>query len=81
MPSMPVSLIWTIQTSTDRVNFLQKLTGALRYTPEDVLAHEKIMKLVPTFRSTLTAFAADPPLLQAFITKVSAYMRSYLLLG
>jgi len=36
--------------------------------------HEDVMKLVPTFKTTISKFAEDPVQLEAFVAYVSAYM-------
>jgi hypothetical protein len=45
-----------------------------RYTPDEVSLHQKVIELVPTFKSTLEAFSDDPKALDLFIAQVSAYM-------
>ena len=52
----------------------QWLTNAYRYTSGDIALHEKVLKLVLMFKTTLKAFSSDPKLLDSFIAHVSAYM-------
>jgi hypothetical protein len=40
--------------------------------------HQKVIKLVPMFKSILEACTDDPMALDSFITQVSAYMRLYI---
>ena len=59
---------------------VQRLINAHRYTQMDLSLHQKVIKLVPTFKSLLEAFSSDPKVLNLFIAQVRAYMRPNLLL-
>jgi hypothetical protein len=60
---------------SDHVSQLQRLINAYRYTQNDLSLHQKVLKLVLTFKTTLEAFSSDPKVLSSFIAHVSAYMR------
>ncbi|KAF8486977.1 hypothetical protein DFH94DRAFT_687459 [Russula ochroleuca] len=39
----------------------------MRYSPEEAMMHEKVMKMVPTFKDMITTLSKDPVQLKAFI--------------
>ena len=50
----------------------------MRYTQEETLMHEDVMKMVPTFKDVVTKLNEDPVPLESFIAYVCMHLKSCL---
>ena len=55
------------------------LTSITRYSQEEIMMHEHVMKMVPAFKDVVATLSKDPAQLEAFVAYVS--MRIYAVIG